>query len=115
MKSQRRCNSGAEIRGYRGYVLAGARATVPTHETPRTAWRARRTDGREGRWNFDRENSKTVQWDAAPERVFETAVQRPVTGGEGGVKRRTRSRCRRRGVRCAGVCGHTAVTDLITL
>jgi len=45
MKSQRRCNSGAEIRGHRGYVLAGARATVPT---PRTAWRARRPDRRGG-------------------------------------------------------------------
>lgn len=29
----------AAIRGHRGYVLASARATVPT-QTPRTAWRA---------------------------------------------------------------------------
>jgi len=50
--------------------------------------RARRTDGRwraVGRtggavelWSGKLENR---QWDAGPERVFETAVQRPVTGG----------------------------------
>lgn len=38
----------AAIRGHRGYVLASARATVPT-QTPRTAWRAPTTRSGRGR------------------------------------------------------------------
>lgn len=38
----------AAIRGHRGYVLASARATVPT-QTPRTAWRAPPTRSGRGR------------------------------------------------------------------
>ncbi|KAL4120314.1 hypothetical protein QTP88_013030 [Uroleucon formosanum] len=90
MKSQRRCNGSAEIRGYRGYVLAGARATVPTHETPRTAWRARRSNGqagggREGRWNFGRKTRKrdSAEYAIFARSFFKAVARRPVARGRG--------------------------------
>lgn len=115
--SQRRCNSGRR-RGYIEVMFWIARARL-YQRTKRLA-RARRSDGGvngtdgRGGGTLGRKNAKTNGTrHRVRARFFETAARRPVLQCDGGGGTRW-SRCRRRGVRCAGEsAGHRSAVLLL--